>query len=608
MSAPGGENKIPNHNGDGKKIFSVVVIFAVLIISFSVAVYFYLEKQKAEISVLEKSAKTNLNGKSGLTNSPSDINAADGNPSEPKIYQDKLVQWYAAPKAVANPDIFSGKDAPQQYKTWETGEIMGGAYQGQKIYLIISEPYGPGDNLVFRFIGANNKKLTFLSKYSNDDILGSYSLVNKNVVTGSDSSFDITSLDYPDTIVLENSKIKKDQDFPASPPDYDDKGNMIGDQFAGSFFDNSLLKKISSDPIYGDIYVTDPTKINKSNSNAIFAQNGFYLKASDGTFKVYSMVVDILSDKNIPDITWNDGTKPSAKYTYHGINGCGGAVYVDDVAESNLRSEDLVQIGKTSSGDPVYGVQDRNYKYLKDWYGENMKLIGDFAGDTGVKFRKSTTYQQFLDNHPMFFWRDSLGRLLRFLNTDMVVSGGCGKPVIYLYPKSKTNVDVKVTPTSGMSVSEPAYNGGWNVEADPDSRIKNLADGKTYSYLYWEGRADSVYRMPFNGFVTSQDNLENFLNEKLAQLGLIGKEIKDFKDFWLPRMMAENKPYYFVTFNSRQTIDKLAPLEINPQPDTVIRVLMDYKGLDRPMEVPGFEISTPKRQGFTVVEWGGVLK
>jgi hypothetical protein len=35
---------------------------------------------------------------------------------------------------------------------------------------------------------------------------------------------------------------------------------------------------------------------------------------------------------------------------------------------------------------------------------------------------------------------------------------------------------------------------------------------------------------------------------------------------------------------------------------------MDFKPLDKPIAVKGYTIKTPKRQGFTVVEWGGVLR
>ena len=66
--------------------------------------------------------------------------------------------------------------------------------------------------------------------------------------------------------------------------------------------------------------------------------------------------------------------------------------------------------------------------------------------------------------------------------------------------------------------------------------------------------------------------------------------------------------FYFITFLSQRKINQLAPLHIIPKPDTVIRVMMDYKELEQKEEAYGFEIRTPKRKGFTVVEWGGMLK
>ena len=47
------------------------------------------------------------------------------------------------------------------------------------------------------------------------------------------------------------------------------------------------------------------------------------------------------------------------------------------------------------------------------------------------------------------------------------------------------------------------------------------------------------------------------------------------------------------------------PLELSVEPDTLIRVLMQYKPLDKYMEVKEQELVTPDRNGFTVVEWGG---
>ena len=48
------------------------------------------------------------------------------------------------------------------------------------------------------------------------------------------------------------------------------------------------------------------------------------------------------------------------------------------------------------------------------------------------------------------------------------------------------------------------------------------------------------------------------------------------------------------------------PLDIDPNPDTLIRVLMIFKGLDNPIEVEEQQLITPERKGFVAVEWGGV--
>ena len=47
------------------------------------------------------------------------------------------------------------------------------------------------------------------------------------------------------------------------------------------------------------------------------------------------------------------------------------------------------------------------------------------------------------------------------------------------------------------------------------------------------------------------------------------------------------------------------PLIITPFPDTTIRVLMTFKGLNRPINVKEQIIETPERKGFVAVEWGG---
>src|SRR6059036_269685 len=109
------------------------------------------------------------------------------------------------------------------------------------------------------------------------------------------------------------------------------------------------------------------------------------------------------------------------------------------------------------------------------------------------------------------------------------------------------------------------------------------------------------------GFVIPQVEVARFFERMLPKLGLNERESSDFRAAWLPRF--HDAPYYFITFLSRETIDRLAPLVVTPKPDAVIRVLMDFRPLRARESVQAPNLPTPpERRGFTVVEWGGILR
>ena len=82
------------------------------------------------------------------------------------------------------------------------------------------------------------------------------------------------------------------------------------------------------------------------------------------------------------------------------------------------------------------------------------------------------------------------------------------------------------------------------------------------------------------------------------------REAEEFIVYWLPQLEA-NK-YNFIRFETIDKINKDMPLEINPKPDTLIRVWMEFKGLDKYEEVKEQQLQTPERNGFVAVEWGGI--
>ncbi len=94
----------------------------------------------------------------------------------------------------------------------------------------------------------------------------------------------------------------------------------------------------------------------------------------------------------------------------------------------------------------------------------------------------------------------------------------------------------------------------------------------------------------------------SFLQEKLAFLGLTPREYNEMIVYWLPRM--EQNPYNLITFQ-QEAYTESAQLQIEPVPDTVLRVFMAYRPLRQPIEIEEQTLVPTKRQGFTVVEWGG---
>ncbi len=65
------------------------------------------------------------------------------------------------------------------------------------------------------------------------------------------------------------------------------------------------------------------------------------------------------------------------------------------------------------------------------------------------------------------------------------------------------------------------------------------------------------------------------------------------------------KKYNYIRFETREETDTNMPLTITPEPDTTIRVLMEYKGLENSIKVEEQSLETPERKGFVAVEWGG---
>ena len=177
------------------------------------------------------------------------------------------------------------------------------------------------------------------------------------------------------------------------------------------------------------------------------------------------------------------------------------------------------------------------------------------------------------------------------------------KPIIYLYPKSEMKVSVELGRPDNVTHTYPKYNGGWQVVAQPNGDLTDPKTGRYYYALYWEGENTRAPAPMEEGFIVRGEDTINFLETQLAKLGLNEREAEEFIVYWLPKL--ESSPYNYIRFQTRREQDRYMPLVIKPFPKTIIRVMMEYANLQKPIKVTEQVLpETPVRDGFTVVEWG----
>ncbi len=178
-----------------------------------------------------------------------------------------------------------------------------------------------------------------------------------------------------------------------------------------------------------------------------------------------------------------------------------------------------------------------------------------------------------------------------------------GKPVIYLYPIQRQEIAVKLKFNGALTDSYPEYDNsrGWRVIAFPDGRLVNQADGEEYSYLFWEGTMNDADFDLAKGFVVAGEETASFLQEKLSAIGLMPKEYNEFIVYWLPKM--QHNKYNLIHF-AQEEYTQNVNLEINPKPNSILRVFMVFKPLEKEISVEPQKLPPFNREGFTVVEWG----
>ena len=95
------------------------------------------------------------------------------------------------------------------------------------------------------------------------------------------------------------------------------------------------------------------------------------------------------------------------------------------------------------------------------------------------------------------------------------------------------------------------------------------------------------------------------MEEKLDIIGFNQRERNEFIMYWLP--ILENNEKSIVYFELTKERERGNKLIITPKPDSMLRVSIHIKKVDKKINIQEQKLEKFNRIGFNVIEWGGMM-
>lgn len=500
--------------------------------------------------------------------------------------------WYKTPKEMDNLGLLNNDyrdtfvdssltkaQIDEQYANMKPTYYEVGTH-GDKTIIMARCPGEVGNDYALFFEKKSDGTFTLVSKPSSTATYDGYYDVKGDLKTGKatvDETTHYDSLSLPDTVKLKDTETITSLKSPS----------FLFTSRAEGTTETSVMELGSATVV----------RTEKAYADTKLTNIGYTVKLSFGP----EIQVDYVPNtRSLEKYTFDNGKAATykdydGKTVYDEISaiakGCGGTSAAVTRSDS-LQDGDLVAVGKTDTGRVVYGLKDTTSALMTKAYTEYKEAFPD----------NPVSLSDYVANHGLLVIKNTAGERLVYVRGQYGMSGGCAKPVVYLYPTTAEQVSVKVGAT--VTVSDPLYTAdGWkNVWAEPNGML--TYNGKQYDSLFWEGKGYGDYPGITSGTVVKRTDAAATIKRQLAEQGLNTKETTDFMAYWQDKI--PNKPYVRLTWLNTAQMNTLAPLSISPKPDTVIRVFLDMEGFDTLVQLPVQNLTSTFRHGFTVVEWGGL--
>lgn len=527
---------------------------------------------------------------------------------------------------VPNPKIIKAK-----YRYFKLEKINSGKYKDFQTYLVETNEltlggYGTPSGKIYYMIAVNNGKMVVF--YDKSLYEGNY---EKEQL---ENRIDSKKLQAFDTFEL-----------PVKLPETLSNGNILILQRSSNFEETTLssifglLKDYINNPSLKKIATVQNLDVysyeNKENKTTYYLVNfngvlAYYYSSIKGFDKISSKNIEGTSTFKAETLKLKNNEVAYQTFRLFVPPCTQGASPYDLEKDLNFKVKDSQNLIKVTSDDEVEVLKFKNLNSK-----ENEELINkikqtvSFYNEKG-KYDTREPEIKDLENGGILIYKDIFGIYRAMIRKDLIY-GGCGKPVVYLYPEKETKVTLSFVNPINFTTVIPNYKNNWEVLAHTNGILNDLKPQLTdcnsfenkhgseyakeaceknqYPYLYWSGNTIGInYPDANNGFIVKKDNLNNFFDEKLSTIGFNQKEISDFKEYWVPYLSEKNSQYLRITFFQNEIVNQMFPMRINPLPKNSIRMFMDWGFANSNSQIAEQKLISYPRKEFTLVEWGGLKK
>ncbi len=175
------------------------------------------------------------------------------------------------------------------------------------------------------------------------------------------------------------------------------------------------------------------------------------------------------------------------------------------------------------------------------------------------------------------------------------------KPNIYLYPESPQVITVAFKYPWQLTTVIPDYVNQWKVLVEPKGTIDD-----TYGFLFYEATVGKGFFQKTEGWQLPIGNRDKSFDELLDLYKFNEQEKEDFIEFWTEKL--DETTEYLIYPQETKIIDAVMPVDVTPVPASAYRIWFYFIPDDGTLILEPESVEEIDRQGFTLVEWGGMYE